>query len=668
MTRHQPRPWPLVIAAAAAITVTAGVGAAAQPAAAEPQSPPHAVSFDSADAFNAATRDRHIAVTDAGRVQLRAIEYLSHDIGNRIDRVSTSDTLRGRKTFDLGDQPQAQGAKLYIIGGRGEATFNGEPITFEPMPFGGWSVARIDAHLLQPGINIAEFGPGFRLHLDRDRPDPAHSFIAEDGSAFQPAAGEILARLRVERHPAQGSLTSPVIDLAQPDDADVIRPDVRLESIALEYDADTPEPTHITLEARTGPTLRPEDGGWSDWAAPETLSAIEPQRYVQWRATLRTDDRSATPVLQAVRVEAQRRVMHDPADQGLTVREFDNRHIVRASQEFTFQEPSDRLTYLRENWNLDEIIAEGETDLERLVLLRNWVRRQWPHNDGGPKRPWDAIDILAAPESDVAPAGQHGMCVHFAVAFAQSALALGYNARQVILSGHYVAEAWVPELDQWVLMDVETVQKLGWHDHGTAKYRDTDTGKLMTALDLHRARAEERTDRIQQLIHMTDDAGEHQPHEITLPYEQYKNFRRFALVTRNNHLDQLEPWEEAHGFDHYRSDAYLWWADSSPEYTRFTHREGDWNWTVHQAQVRLTATEDAGTLAVMLDTMTPNFAAYEYRFNEGPWQRTAGEGDAPHSRRATLDWPLEPGVNTLEVRAVNAFDVAGTISRVVVER
>jgi hypothetical protein len=637
------------------LLATGGLPAAGAPGVAETVT----VLFDDAAVLEPAKRDPQVQITAAGQVQLRQVEYISHDVGDRVELIRTSETLRARKTFDLGPVVGAAGGKLYVIGGRGQATFNGRPLTFEPLPYGGWAVADVAAGMLEPGLNTVEFASGFRIHQDLGSAVVAHSFLAGDDGVWRAARGEILARLQLQRYPPRGTLTSPIIDLAQVDDADVIRPRVNVTAIEIAADVQVPARTSIVIEARTGSTPRPEDGGWSNWAAPRELA---PARHVQWRATLATDDPHATPVLRSLRLTAHRQVLADSAEHGLRLVRFENARIVRSSRPFTFQQPSQRLSYLRENWNLDEVVAQGGTDLERLVLLRNWVRRQWKHNQGGTERPWDAIDILSAPD------GQRGMCVHFGVVFAQSALALGYNARQVILSAHYVAEVFVPDLDQWVLMDVETVQPEGWHHHGTAMYRDQDTGRLMSATELYQARAEGRTDRITQLIHMTDERGEHHPHERVLTPEQYNNFRRFALVPRNNHLDQLEPWEEAHGENHYRSDAYLWWRDSSPEYTGYTWRDGDWHWSVHQTRVSLTAAADAGALEVALDTVTPNFAAYEYRFDSGPWQRLAGEGDDPHSRRAVLAWPLRPGENTLEVRAVNAFERVGAVSRAVVHR
>jgi len=105
-----------------------------------------------------------------------------------------------------------------------------------------------------------------------------------------------------------------------------------------------------------------------------------------------------------------------------------------------------------------------------------------------------------------------------------------------------------------------------------------------------------------------------------------------------------------------------------PEYSAQTNREGDLYWTVNQAAVTLTATEEPDRLAVALDTVTPNLEGYLYRLDGGEWQLLRGEGDEPHSRRAFIAWTLRPGLNTLEVKPRNAFGRDGIVSKVVVER
>jgi len=650
-----------LLAAGIAVVFSTCVAAAPAPVGGEVE-----IVAETFEQFDACTRDGNIDVhTRPGCVMLAPSELLLHDVGYRISKLSFGPALVGRKVFHL-ERLGATKAELYVFGGAGKATFNGAPLAFRPVPGTGWSVAAVRGQQLREGTNEVLFLRGFNLAQDLDRSPPHYSFVRKPpAGAWRPAAGEFMVHLRLFRHPARGVITSQVLDLANPQDKDIICPLLAVDAVQVESEGDIPPGTSVTLQARTGPTPQP-DAEWTDWMPPDGL---RPARYVQWRAVLRTDDRARTPVLK--RVVVRGRVREIARADNLRLVRFENQRIVRPSRPYRFQRPSPKLSRLREMFHLDRIVADGQDDLERLVLLRNWVRRQWPHNEGNCTRPWDAMDILTAPEGD------HGMCVHYAVAFTQCALALGYNARQVILDHHYVADVWSNEHRKWVLMDVECVQKEGWDRYGTALYVDSRTGEPLSALELHRAlrralvEGRQQLDEVTQLIYMTDDAGRHRQYTRRYGPQAYVNFRRFAYTPRNDYLDHLEPWEVAHGVDYYHCDAYLWWKDDArpicPEYSLHTSREGDLYWTVNLVRITLTATEREDTLSVILDTVTPNLEGYLVRFDDGEWKLLHGEGQDPDSRRAAFAWRLRPGLNTLQVKPRNAFGRDGVTSSVAVE-
>lgn len=107
----------------------------------------------------------------------------------------------------------------------------------------------------------------------------------------------------------------------------------------------------------------------------------------------------------------------------------------------------------------------GAWDTVRELLA--WVARRWKHaNDHGGK---DALDIL-----DRVDAGARFACDEYAAVLAQGLNAMGIPARQVGLfqrdhyygigRAHAVAEAWVDDLDAWVLLDGQNGAY--WHDDG----------------------------------------------------------------------------------------------------------------------------------------------------------------------------------------------------------
>jgi len=614
--------------------------------------------FTSFEQFDTCTRDVNIDImTTRDAVQLTPVDYIVEDTGNRLGSAGPN-TAWGKKVFML-DTAAAAGATVYVFRNV-KATFNGTPLAFKQTDYGAWLFADIPANALKAGANELVM-QSCAVPIDVEATQTKHSFVSTDsGATWKPVAGEFLAHLRVYRFPSAGIITSDVIDLANPEGKSIICPQISVSALSLAAAAKAPKDTAVTLEARSGDTIRPDDG-WSAWAPAKN---VKPARFLQWRATLATKNHGVSPVLEAVAVKAKTEIKTEPAALGWTVTEFTNPRIVRSSLPFTYQEPSDKLAFLRTNWKLDTIVAPGKTEMEKYLLLRNWVRLQWPHNEGNCARPWDAINILNA------PAGDHGMCVHYGVTYTQCALALGYNARQIILNNHYVSEIWSNDLQKWVLMDVETVQPEGWDRYGTAIYLNKDTGKPLNGLEIHRALKDGTLDKITQVLSMSDDKATFTPYERTYGPEQYGNFRHFAFPPRNNFLDQLDPWEVSHGVDHYHSNYYYWWSDTPvatrAEYSSYTCRERDLYWTINQAALTLTATNEKNTLDVAVDTETPNFKEFRYSLNGGGWQTLDGDGDGQTSRTARLTWELRPGTNTLEIKPRSTFGMDGITTKVAV--
>ncbi|MFA5629027.1 MAG: hypothetical protein WC958_02025 [Dehalococcoidales bacterium] len=75
---------------------------------------------------------------------------------------------------------------------------------------------------------------------------------------------------------------------------------------AVIWDSTLPVDTDITFEVRASDTPFNKDSGSPSWSSPSGTSPIQTGipagRYMQWRATLTTNDNSATPVLEEVRV------------------------------------------------------------------------------------------------------------------------------------------------------------------------------------------------------------------------------------------------------------------------------------------------------------------------------------------------------------------------------
>ena len=108
-----------------------------------------------------------------------------------------------------------------------------------------------------------------------------------------------------------------------------------------------------------------------------------------------------------------------------------------------------RLQELRRREKLDNVVAAGRTQFEKIVLLRGWVSRQWKSSNQFYYPPWDALEIL-----DLARRHDNrGFCAQYGVVFLQACQSLGLHARYVDLPGHFVVGVWSDEHNRWVIMD-----------------------------------------------------------------------------------------------------------------------------------------------------------------------------------------------------------------------
>ena len=120
------------------------------------------------------------------------------------------------------------------------------------------------------------------------------------------------------------------------------------------------------------------------------------------------------------------------------------------------------------------------------------------------------------------------------------------------------------------------------------------------------------------------------------------------------------PGELQHGFMQYAYDGYLWWKKTIvPEYEEYTYQTShyrDMYWTLNQVQIFLFQTDKENDLTVLLDTVTPNLKKLMVRENGGEWKET----ESNYIRQ------LQKGKNRLEAKSVNAWDLDGIISEIIV--
>ena len=257
------------------------------------------------------TRDRFIDFSAASGTLGLAPTYLIADAMARSSKISEplTDEIEVKKVFEL-PSAVAEAEILFFGGGGSEQTpmlitVNGHEIRHvqdrKKMLTGGWDRETIPGHYLQQGSNELIFsGAGFLL-IDVDRPGK-NSFkrLAGESSEWKSdvlgpennLSGEYVVRIRVHGYPPEGTLTSPIIDMAA---EYAFSPKVEVSDLRLSADLALQPQTAVRFEVRTGSTAWYAPDKWSPWRAADSASTLSGQRFVQWRATLSSRDARVTP-------------------------------------------------------------------------------------------------------------------------------------------------------------------------------------------------------------------------------------------------------------------------------------------------------------------------------------------------------------------------------------
>jgi len=644
--------------------------------------------------FETCVYNHHIEINDSGGLLVNRL-LLCDELGGIISR--TFEIIQGdvqaKKIFTL-DSADVEEAELVIrIEGSKESPLivevNGHRIehqtTEENISFQvghpdvgggkvdsywskGWEIVSVPVEYLREGENEVIFrsggDQGWRLYIDNGfgghsakSIDGGKTWITEPLGHNDFCRGEYVIRLNLKRHAPSGWIESPSIDLFALDSDSPIAPRAKVKSIELVVDDDCPEGTSIEIFWRSGmtPSYRPDT--WNCWQTFATLEGrpekqgINPpdvHRFFQWRAVLTTKSPKCTPILKDVKINAEFELIQE-VQPTISVSENHNERIVRPSYTFAHQladEP--RLKILRERWRLDHVIQSGQTEFEKILRLKRWIRHQWENGwDRGTLQfvpPWDAMVVLEL-------AGQKlslGMCTHYSSTFVQCCLAVGINARVTIISCHCVAEVWSNDYQKWMMMDPDCDSDDG--RKGTRHFERN--GIPMSALELHQAYANKDYEGVLE-VNDPEKFGGTLENNISL-------YRKFCATHRNNYLTSLLPEEPEHGAVSYTYDGHLWHNSTTeplPQFSRTSRREGDFHWTLNQTVIYLQQGEEPNTLDVMLDTVTPNFETYLVQFDDGNWTEQS----------EAFVWNLHKGQNTLRAKTRNAFGILGIESSVCVE-
>jgi len=312
-----------------------------------------------------------------------------------------------------------------------------------------------------------------------------------------------------------------------------------------------------------------------------------------------------------------------------------------------------RLQLLRRREQLDKVIAPGETELDKVVLLLDWTHRQLRTNGKFYYPPWDAVEIL-----DLARKyGNGGFCAQYAIVMLQACLSVGLHARYIDLPGHFILAVWLDDLEKWAVMDPYNgcyYEKNGvpldgfslyeaYHNNDVKNILKVTPAGVKTQIALEDLSVYQKVSIMLRNNHLTDPIsvevnGRSEKLVLNPDHTSYPQFGKVNITIRDSFLSyKALPGQDI---------AHRRWISDTDDF------RDDQNQTVIQYSQ---SKKDARAIKVMLMPVNAQaLSTFLINANDNGWQ------EAPDK----LIWGITPGFNTLQVRALTQFGWKGPISSI----
>lgn len=309
---------------------------------------------------------------------------------------------------------------------------------------------------------------------------------------------------------------------------------------------------------------------------------------------------------------------------------------------------------LRERYRLEEIVAAGEDEFEKQLLLLNWAHNQFTkfgHPSTGAK---GALEILEGIEE-----GHTFFCTQFAQLFVSSAASLGWVSRPLALrrhqgvseggtSEHSTTEIWSNQHAKWIMLDPTSnfyltrhgVPLNGWEIRQEWFYNQGKELEFVIGTERRRYR---KGDLPVVIKHFGGG-------DLTLDRDELDKYGFIGYIPNTDLMDS--------GFDYggmFITKDRL--CDGTAWHTRKVPEDPAVDPYFPMGQAAVVLRPGAERVSVELGTLTPNLERFEVKVGNGSWKASG----------KTFGWKVESGVNRLEARTVNAFGVTGPVSVVEVE-
>jgi len=301
----------------------------------------------------------------------------------------------------------------------------------------------------------------------------------------------------------------------------------------------------------------------------------------------------------------------------------------------SFENPQLRL--LRDEYHLDKLTEGIDEEIEKIILLRNWVKNRWEH--GTPKDVaynFNALDILSRAEK-----GEKFFCSEYSTVFVQCALSIGLQARYVgLFKGHVVAEVWSNDLAKWVVMDV---------DNDLHYIRN---GIPLNALELHDAWVTGKWDEVQAMVGLKKRVADEKGKKDLLSF-----YHEFYIRMRNDWFSKKYPhW---HPKANSIMNSLAWkdtYTSNNVPVSKKTEDKERIYFSLNVTSLNVIKDKTIkNRIYLILKTFTPNFSHFLIQIDDNKSIKQEG---------SVMVWNIHGGQNKLKCQAVNSLGVKGPPSEV----
>ena len=315
------------------------------------------------------------------------------------------------------------------------------------------------------------------------------------------------------------------------------------------------------------------------------------------------------------------------------------------------------LEELRRRYRLEEVVAAGEDEWNRQLLLKDWVAGKI--TNGNPTvEARDALEIL-----ENAAAGKKFYCTYFAITYMQCAQALGWQARKLGVdrlhgpdslgsSHHGVAEVWSNRFAKWVVIDAQS-----------NLHFEKDSFPL-SAWEIRAEWLKNQGRDVDHVVGVPPDARRKNPAIVWWERaDEDETACYFWIYVSDNAVNWDEQGAAGFIFPRDSANAGLTWYQNDYQNNRSiphtgyrkklfrsTERLEDAYWTVGLVEAGIDSAA-GGKLFLGLESYCPNRTGYEATFDGKTWETVADERQ--------LAWPVKKGWNRLGLRTASRGGVKG---------